>query len=168
MKIEHSVPCRVWVKHKDGSFGFDTIMANKLEINSEDYPFSKIIKDAEKENKSMKENYNLVLVTHNGNDKYVFNIPEYLNKYVHKDVTVVCETKLGLCVGKVISEPISGDGALDFAKLNGAYKPIKNIVGVIPDNVVRGYQQREKDRIKESLMNEVNKIVGDEDYGIPF
>lgn len=55
---------------------------------------------------------------------------------------LLVETKNGLQIGTAVSGVISGDGALDVARENGARVPLAPVVSIISREVVRHVQER--------------------------
>lgn len=74
---------------------------------------------------------NIVLVKHNDQPKqFAFYVPDELIPFVKKDQGVLCQTMRGLAYGTTTTGVITGDGAKDIAIANGAYIPLKPIVGI--------------------------------------
>jgi hypothetical protein len=92
---------------------------------------------------------NVLLVKHNGCDKnFAFSVSDELASYIRKDDQVIVKTMRGIQLGTAVTGIIKGDGAVDIAISNGAYLPLKPVIGVIPNS------------IKEAIRNEiVNKII---------
>lgn len=73
---------------------------------------------------------NIVIVKHNNSPKeFAFYVPDELVPYVKKGQGVLCQTMHGLAYATTTTGVISGDGAYDVAIANGAYIPLKPIVG---------------------------------------
>lgn len=76
---------------------------------------------------------NIVLVKHNqfSPKRYCFFVPDKFVYVIHKDDKVLCDTSYGTEYGIATTGVISGEGAMDIAKLNGATFPLKEICGVV-------------------------------------
>ena len=72
---------------------------------------------------------NIVLVKHKTAQEFAFCVPDELAPYIKKGQGVLCQTMRGLDYGITTTGVFSGDGALDIAFKNGAYLPLKPIVG---------------------------------------
>jgi hypothetical protein len=72
---------------------------------------------------------NIVYVNHGFGKDYVFRVPDDMVKHIHKGDTVVAETMYGISTGVCTTGVISGEGALDRAQMDGAYTPLKPIIG---------------------------------------
>ena len=72
---------------------------------------------------------NIVFVKHDSDKLFAFSVPKQLVPYLKKGQGVLCETMRGLAYGQTITGVISGEMALDFATANGAYFPLRPIVG---------------------------------------
>lgn len=86
---------------------------------------------------------NIVFVKHGKkNKRYAFDVPDFLAPRVTKGMELLVEAKNGLQIGMAVSGVISGDGALDVARENGAHIPLASVVSIIPREVVRHVQER--------------------------
>lgn len=86
---------------------------------------------------------NIVFVKHGKkNKRYAFEVPDFLVSRITKGMELLVETKNGLQIGTAVSGVISGDGALDVARENGARVPLAPVVSIIPREVVRHVQER--------------------------
>jgi hypothetical protein len=72
---------------------------------------------------------NIVYVNHGAGKDFAFRVPDEMVKHIHKGDIVVCETMYGVKVGICQTGVITGDGALDKAISDGAYQPLKPIIG---------------------------------------
>lgn len=73
---------------------------------------------------------NIVFVKHSNSPKeFAFYVPDELIPFVKKGQGVLCSTMYGLAYATTTTGVISGDGAYDVAIANGAYIPLKPIVG---------------------------------------
>ena len=108
---------------------------------------------------------NIIMVQHLGNKKtYTFAVPDKFVKYARKGATLFCDTRRGISPGVAVTGVISGDGAKDIAKRNGATFPLREIVGVrslIPMSKIVIHERMSKsitsgDKIKKR-MDELKK-----------
>lgn len=84
---------------------------------------------------------NIVFVKHGKkNKRYAFEVPDFLVSRVTKGMELLVEAKNGLQIGTAVSGVISGDGALDVARENGARVPLAPVVSIIPREVVQHVQ----------------------------
>lgn len=76
---------------------------------------------------------NIAFVKLDGCDRkeYCFEVPDCLLPYIKKGTKVRCDTIRGNQLGTVTVSPMSGDGAKEIAKENGARFPLKKIIGAI-------------------------------------
>lgn len=73
---------------------------------------------------------NIVFVKHDPAGKeYAFSVPAEMAKHVYKGDTVVVETMRGISTGIATTGVITGEGALDKAVNDGAYVPLKPVIG---------------------------------------
>lgn len=73
---------------------------------------------------------NIVFVKHGTSREFAFRVPDEMATYIKKDQGVLCDTIRGLDYGTTTTGVINGDGALDIAIKNGAYLPLKSIIGI--------------------------------------
>lgn len=74
---------------------------------------------------------NIVFVKHPATARsFCFAVPDHIAPFIHKGVEVLCDTRNGIQIGTAQTGIITGDGAKDLAKQNGATFPLKNVVGV--------------------------------------
>lgn len=76
---------------------------------------------------------NVVFVKHGGSKEYCFEVPNDLVPYIKSGTTVLVNTKRGLDVGEATTGVISGPGARDVAKKNGAYFPLAKVISFLSD-----------------------------------
>lgn len=77
---------------------------------------------------------NIILVKHPDSAKlYCFSVPDHLATSVRRGSKVICNTARGMEVGIVKTGVITGSGAEDVARLNGARFPLADIDGVFVD-----------------------------------
>jgi hypothetical protein len=72
---------------------------------------------------------NIVFVNHGIGKDFAFRVPDELACHIHKGDTVVVETMRGISTGVCRTGIVSGDGALDKAMQDGAYTPLKPVIG---------------------------------------
>jgi hypothetical protein len=72
---------------------------------------------------------NIIYVNHGSYKDYVFRVPDDLVKHIHKGDIVAVETMHGVAVGVCKTGIINGEGALDKAAMDGAYSPLKPVIG---------------------------------------
>lgn len=72
---------------------------------------------------------NIVFVKHYSGKDFAFRVPNELVPHIKKGDTVVVETMRGVTTGICQTGVISGDGALDVALAQGAYLPLKPVIG---------------------------------------
>ena len=74
---------------------------------------------------------NIVMVKHNGdNRQYCFEVPDGLVSKIKNGSRLLCATRRGQQPAIAQAGVISGDGAEDIARQNGAKFPLAKIVGV--------------------------------------
>ncbi len=93
---------------------------------------------------------NIVFVKHDTAAEFAFKVPDEMAEYIHKGQTVFVKTMRGLCEATTTTNVISGDGAIDIAMKNGAYQPLKPVVGFIPES----YRQKADEAIRQEAMVE--------------
>lgn len=80
---------------------------------------------------------NIIFCKHpNKSHQFAFTVPDNLVPYITKDMDVLVETKKGLQMARTVTGIFSGDGAMDVAKQNGAYEPIKPVVSIMSKEVI--------------------------------
>lgn len=103
---------------------------------------------------------NIIFVKHGTSREFAFRVPNELAPYIKKGQGVLCNTMRGLDYGTTTTGVISGDGALDIALKNGAYLPLKPIVGF------------EHDILRNAVINEciakLSEKFGQPQNSIPF
>ena len=73
---------------------------------------------------------NIVFVKHKPDGReFAFYVPNELVKHINKGDTVVVETIHGISTGVASTGVVTGEGALDKAINDGAYMPIKPVIG---------------------------------------
>lgn len=91
---------------------------------------------------------NIVFVQHAGSGKkYAFEVPDFLVEYITPGMDVLVKNACGFRVVRVVSGVISGDGALDAAKLVGANEPMQPVISVITNEVFNHI----RDEVLESI-----------------
>lgn len=81
---------------------------------------------------------NIVFVKHAGNNKkYAFEVPDFLVEYIKPGMDVLVKNARGFCIAHTISGVISGNGALDAAKMLGMREPTQPVISIITDEVVK-------------------------------
>lgn len=108
---------------------------------------------------------NVVLVNHGDNKKmYAFEVPDFLVSRIKKAMYILVETRKGPRVALAVTGVISGEGALDIAKMNGARIPLAPVVSVITPEVVSYIEKKFADAIADLVgcRQEVRKVPLDE------
>ena len=100
---------------------------------------------------------NIVFVKHGKkNKRYAFEVPDFLVSRVTKGMELLVDTKKGLQIGTAVSGVISGDGALDVARENGARVPLAPVVSIIPREVVR--------HVQEQMLTDIDAMIHAQDF----
>ena len=76
---------------------------------------------------------NIVFVKHKDdqNRQFCFAVSERLAPFVHKGVELLCNTRYGAQAAVAQTGVISGEGAEDLAKQNGATFPLRDVIGLV-------------------------------------
>lgn len=75
---------------------------------------------------------NIIFAKHDGSPKpYAFSVPDSIKAYIEKGMEVLVETMHGTQMAQTTTGVICGDGALDVAKQNGAYEPLKPVISFV-------------------------------------
>lgn len=108
---------------------------------------------------------NIVFVIHGENKKmYAFEVPDFLVSRIKKGMHVLVETRKCPRVALAVTGVISGEGALDIAKMNGARIPLAPVVSVITPEVVSYIEKKFADAIADLVdcRQEVRNVPLDE------
>ena len=103
---------------------------------------------------------NIVYVNHGAWKDYVFRVPDDLIKHIHKGDIVAVETIRGVATGVCATGVISGEGAIDKAKIDGAYIPLKPVIGKL-------YPELKAIAIRD-IQNAITEFLVDPSDDLPF
>lgn len=90
---------------------------------------------------------NIIMVQHFSGKDYAFRVPDEIVPYAQKGQIVLVETARGVSVGVATTDVISGKGSRDIAIKNGAYEPLKPVIGIAHNALVDVIKNDIKDRL---------------------
>lgn len=109
---------------------------------------------------------NVVWVRHGNSKPFAFEVPGALKPYISKGTNVLCSTMRGLQFGTAVTDVISGESILDVAVINGAYLPLKSVVGFA--NEAYAQDGAIKDKVLTGFIDDVSERLRAKKDEFPF
>ena len=101
---------------------------------------------------------NIVYVNHGTGKDYAFYVPDEMAKYIKKNDVVVVETMHGISTGICKTGVICGEGALDKAIQDGAYMPIKPVIGKLYSELKAIFIRELQVALEETFMKQQDEL----------
>lgn len=100
---------------------------------------------------------NIIFAKHYAAKAFAFEVPEHLAGRLKKGDILLVNTNRGDELATATTGVIGGEGAMDIAKANGAYEPLKSVISYLSPEMEKYIMVRARDRVITALSDSITK-----------